>query len=77
MSTVITSELISYGDYVSLTVIANAMTLKRPDLKKKVYTLLSAVITRDSDTWTFVLYVMVFSWARNRARNIGVPRSET
>lgn len=36
LSTFTTTELISYNDFVTLTVIANALTLKRVDLKKKV-----------------------------------------
>jgi 26S proteasome regulatory subunit N7 len=36
LSTFTTTELISYNDFVSLTVIANALALKRVDLKKKV-----------------------------------------
>ena len=30
------TELLSYNDFISLTMIAGALTLKRPDLKKKV-----------------------------------------
>ncbi|KAF8875057.1 26S proteasome subunit RPN7-domain-containing protein [Infundibulicybe gibba] len=36
LSTFTASELISYNDFVALTVIANTLTLKRVDLKKKV-----------------------------------------
>lgn len=36
LSTFTATELLSYEDFVSLTVIANTMSLKRPDLKKKV-----------------------------------------
>jgi hypothetical protein len=45
LSTFIARELIPHEDFVSLAVVANAMTLKRPDLKKKVCALLSAVTT--------------------------------
>lgn len=41
LSTFTASELISYNDFVALTVIANALTLKRVDLKKKVRYLLN------------------------------------
>lgn len=36
LSTFTATELISYNDFVTLTVIANALSLKRVDLKKKV-----------------------------------------
>lgn len=36
LSTFTATELISYNDFVTLTVISNALTLKRVDLKKKV-----------------------------------------
>jgi len=36
LSTFTTSELISYNDFVALTVIANALSLSRVDLKKKI-----------------------------------------
>ncbi|KAF8871778.1 26S proteasome subunit RPN7-domain-containing protein [Infundibulicybe gibba] len=36
LSTFTTSELIPYDDFVALTVIANTLTLKRVDLKKKI-----------------------------------------
>lgn len=36
LSTFTATELLSYNDFVSLTMIAGALTLKRPDLKKKV-----------------------------------------
>jgi hypothetical protein len=36
MSTFIVSALIPYEDFVSSTVISNAMTFKLPDLKKNV-----------------------------------------
>jgi 26S proteasome regulatory subunit N7 len=36
LSTFTAVELISYNDFVALTVIANTLTLKRVDLKKKV-----------------------------------------
>jgi 26S proteasome regulatory subunit N7 len=36
LSTFTTTELIPYNDFVSLSVIANALTLNRVDLKKKV-----------------------------------------
>ncbi|KAG9310573.1 26S proteasome subunit RPN7-domain-containing protein [Chiua virens] len=38
LSTLTATELISYTDFVSLTVIVNMLTLKRPDLKKKLIT---------------------------------------
>ncbi|KAG9309195.1 26S proteasome subunit RPN7-domain-containing protein [Chiua virens] len=38
LSTFTASELISYTDFVSLTIIVNTLTLKRPDLKKKLIT---------------------------------------
>lgn len=36
LSTFTATELVSYNDFVALTVIANTLTLKRVDLKKKV-----------------------------------------
>jgi len=36
LSTLTATELISYNDFVALTVISNALALKRVDLKKKV-----------------------------------------
>ena len=36
LSTFTATELLTYNDFVSLTVIAGTLTLKRPDLKKKV-----------------------------------------
>ena len=36
LSTFTATELISYNDFVASTIIANALTLSRPDLKKKV-----------------------------------------
>ncbi|KAF8644775.1 hypothetical protein AX16_008281 [Volvariella volvacea WC 439] len=36
LSTFTATELISYNDFVALTVIAGTLTLKRPDLKKKI-----------------------------------------
>ncbi|KAG8219201.1 26S proteasome subunit RPN7-domain-containing protein [Butyriboletus roseoflavus] len=36
LSTFTATELISYTDFVALTIIVNSLTLKRPDLKKKV-----------------------------------------
>ncbi|KLO09707.1 proteasome 26S subunit [Schizopora paradoxa] len=36
LSTFTATELLSYNDFVSLTMIAGALTLKRPDLKKKI-----------------------------------------
>ncbi len=36
LSTFTATELISYNDFVASTIIANALTLNRPDLKKKV-----------------------------------------
>lgn len=36
LSTFTAVELVSYNDYVALTVIANTLVLSRPDLKKKV-----------------------------------------
>ena len=36
LSTFTATELLKYNDFVSLTMIAGALTLKRPDLKKKV-----------------------------------------
>jgi len=36
LSTFTATELISYTDFVSLTIIVNTLTLKRPDLKKKL-----------------------------------------
>jgi 26S proteasome subunit RPN7 len=36
LSTFTATELISYNDFVALTVISNTLTLKRVDLKKKV-----------------------------------------
>ena len=38
LSTFTATELLSYNDFVALTMIAGALTLKRPDLKKKVST---------------------------------------
>ena len=40
LSTFTATELISYNDFVALTVVSNALALKRVDLKKKVQTLL-------------------------------------
>lgn len=37
LSTFTATELLKYTDFVSLTMIAGAFTLKRPDLKKKVW----------------------------------------
>ena len=36
LSTFTATELISYNDFVASTIIANVLTLSRPDLKKKV-----------------------------------------
>ena len=36
LATFTATELISYNDFVALTVISNVLTLSRPDLKKKV-----------------------------------------
>lgn len=36
ISTFTATELISYNDFVALTIIVNSLTLKRVDLKKKV-----------------------------------------
>lgn len=36
LSTFTATELVSYNDFVALTIIANTLTLKRPDLKAKV-----------------------------------------
>ncbi|KAI5121382.1 hypothetical protein M0805_001195 [Coniferiporia weirii] len=36
LSTFTATELLSYNDFVSLTMMAGALTLKRPDLKKKI-----------------------------------------
>ena len=36
LSTFTATELVSYNDFVALTVISNTLTLSRPDLKKKV-----------------------------------------
>lgn len=36
LSTFTATELVGYNDFVALTVISNALTLNRPDLKKKV-----------------------------------------
>lgn len=36
LSTFTATELISYNDFVAYTIIANVLTLKRVDLKKKV-----------------------------------------
>ncbi|EMD38248.1 hypothetical protein CERSUDRAFT_113407 [Gelatoporia subvermispora B] len=36
LSTFTATELVSYNDFVALTIISNVLTLKRPDLKKKV-----------------------------------------
>ena len=36
LSTFTATELISYNDFVALTVVSNALALKRVDLKKKV-----------------------------------------
>ena len=36
LSTFTATELVSYNDFVALTVISNTLTLNRPDLKKKV-----------------------------------------
>ena len=36
LSTFTATELISYNDFVASTIIANVLTLNRPDLKKKV-----------------------------------------
>ncbi|TDL21465.1 PCI-domain-containing protein [Rickenella mellea] len=36
LSTFTATELLKYNDFVALTIIANALTLKRPDLKKKI-----------------------------------------
>ncbi|OCH93449.1 PCI-domain-containing protein [Obba rivulosa] len=36
LSTFTATELIPYNDFVALTIISNVLTLKRPDLKKKV-----------------------------------------
>ncbi|EPQ57701.1 PCI-domain-containing protein [Gloeophyllum trabeum ATCC 11539] len=36
LSTFTATELLSYNDFVALTVVANTLTLKRPDLKKKI-----------------------------------------
>ncbi|KAF9220127.1 PCI-domain-containing protein [Gyrodon lividus] len=38
LSTFTATELISYNDFVALTIIINTLTLKRPDLKKKLIT---------------------------------------
>ncbi|KAN0076704.1 26S proteasome subunit RPN7 domain containing protein [Tylopilus felleus] len=38
LSTFTATELISYTDFVALTIIVNTLTLKRPDLKKKLIT---------------------------------------
>ena len=38
LSTFTATELISYNDFVASTIIANVLTLNRPDLKKKVRT---------------------------------------
>ena len=37
LSTFTATELISYNDFVASTIIANVLTLSRPDLKKKVH----------------------------------------
>lgn len=37
LSTFTATELVSYNDFVALTVIANGLTLNRVDLKKKVW----------------------------------------
>jgi 26S proteasome regulatory subunit N7 len=42
LSTFTATELLSYYDFVSLTVIAGALTLKRVDLKKKVRILINS-----------------------------------
>ncbi|KAI0782254.1 PCI-domain-containing protein [Abortiporus biennis] len=36
LSTFTATELLSYNDFVALTIISNVLTLKRPDLKKKI-----------------------------------------
>jgi len=36
LSTFTATELLSYNDFVALTVVANTLTLNRPDLKKKI-----------------------------------------
>lgn len=36
LSTFTATELLDYKDFITLTVLANALTLKRVDLKKKV-----------------------------------------
>lgn len=36
LSTFTATELVSYNDFVALTIIANTLTLQRVDLKKKV-----------------------------------------
>ena len=36
LSTFTATELVSYNDFVALTIISNVLTLSRPDLKKKV-----------------------------------------
>jgi len=40
LSTFTATELVSYNDFVALTVISNTLTLSRPDLKKKARFLL-------------------------------------
>ena len=43
LSTFTATELVSYNDFVALTVISNVLTLSRPDLKKKVRQIVHAV----------------------------------
>lgn len=45
LSTFTATELLPYNDFIALTVVANALTLGRVDLKKKVRPSLSASIT--------------------------------
>lgn len=43
LSTFTASELLSYNEFVALTVVAGALTLSRVDLKKKVYLVVYSV----------------------------------